>query len=66
MSGLKTSGHPTHTTPCGCPCVQVARPPTLRVAAYRPSWWEGTPVAVTQRLLLRARRRLQCAGENFE
>jgi hypothetical protein len=46
--------------------VQVARPPKLRVVGHAAAAWEGSPVAEVQRLLMRARKRLQCAGENFE
>ena len=56
-----------HTNCWHHPCrLQVARPPKLRVAAYAPSRWEGTPIETLERRLGRARCRLQCAGENFE
>ncbi|KAL4860046.1 Endoribonuclease Dicer 1 [Chlorella vulgaris] len=38
---------------------RVAPPPELRVASYRPTRWEGTSVAVAERLMGRARARLR-------
>ena len=66
LGGIRSRGSNLHTSRQLLPPVQVARPPKLRVAAYAPSRWEGTPIETLERRLARARCRLQCAGENFE